>query len=376
MSETTPPRTPEPPPPIDVEAVEVKPAAPPRAPSALRTALIALVVVLIVVGAPIAYGVVWALGEWRAVSDRVGAVQTQLRAVAEQIKGAGGGQAALAELEARFRRVEAAFAASTAGEGGRLAGLQQRLADLEAAAREKAASIDLGPLEARIEDLRKTQGALTTHVAALDEAIGAVRAELARALDTKLTERLAALEETAKGNTRAIDTVAAVTAALQPLRDAVRAGRPYRAELDRLGRLAPSPAPQGFEALGAAADTGVARLPELQARFPAAEIVAAAQAVGGDSWWEKTRDRLAGLVSLRRTGEVEGDDVDARVARAERRLAEGDVAAALAEVQALPPAAAAAAGGWTELAERRVTVEAALSSLEQSLYAGLPDGRQ
>lgn len=375
MTETTPPRTPEPPPPIDVEAVEVKPAAPPAS-SRGRNILIVLVLVLIVLVAPVAYAVTWALGEWRAVSDRVAAVQTQLRGVADQIRSSGGGQAALAELEARFRRVEAAFAASTANEGDRLGGLQQRLAALEATARAEAAAVDLAPLQARIDDLKKTQGALTNHVAALDEAIGAVRADLARALQEKLPERLAALEETARGNTRAIDTVAAVAAALQPLRDAVRAGRPYRTELDRLGRFAPNPPPDGLAALGAAADAGVPRVAELQTRFPAAAIVAAAQAAGGDTWWEKTRDRLSGLVSIRRTGEVEGDDVDARVARAERRLAEGDVPAALAEVKALPPAAAEAAKPWTELAERRVAAEAALANLEQALYAGLPDVRQ
>lgn len=373
MSDTTPPRTPEPPPPIDVEAVEVRPATPR---SGARTALIALVVALIVVVAPIAYAVTWGLREWRAVSDRVAIVQTQLRATVDQIKAAGGGQAALAELEARFRRVEAAFAASTAGEDNRLAGLQQRLAALEAAAREKAASVDLGPLEARLDDLKKTQGALTAHIAALDEAIGAVKADLGRALEARLPERLATLEEAQRRNSRAIDTVAAVTAALQPLREAVRAGRPYRTELDRLGRFAPNPPPAGFDALEASAATGVPKLAELQGRFPAAGIVAAAQAAGGDGWWDKTRDRIAGLVSLRRTGEVEGDDVDARVARAERRLAEGDVAAALAEVKALPPAAAQAAEAWTDLAGRRVAAEAALASLEQALYAGLPDGRQ
>lgn len=373
MSETTPPRTPEPPPPIDVDAVEVRPAA--ARPSGARTTVIAAIVVLVVIVAPIAYGATWAWREWRAVSDRVIAVQAQIRGLADQVKAAGGGQATLAELEARFRRVEAAFAASTAGEGDRLAGLQQRLAALEAVAREKAAAVDLGPLEARLDDLKKTQGALTAHVAALDEAIGAVRADLAHALEARLPERLAALEEAVRGNARAIDTVAAVTAALQPLRDALRAGRPYRTELDRLGRFAPKPPPEGFEALAESAASGVPRLVELQNRFPAAEIVAAAQAAGGDSWWDKTRDRLAGLVSIRRTGEIEGDDVDARVARAERRLAEGDVAAALAEVRALPPAVAEAAKGWADLAGRRVAAEQALAALEQALFAGLPDGR-
>lgn len=374
MSETTPPRNPETPPPIDVDAVEVRPR--PSRPSGTRAAVIVALLVLIAVVAPIAYGATWAWREWRAVSDRIAAVQTQIRGVAEQVKAAGGGQPAMSELEARFRRIEAAFAASAAGEGDRLAGLQQRLAALEAAAREKAAAVDLGPLEARIDDLKKTQGALTAHVAALDEAIGAVKAELTSALAARLPERIAALEESARGNARAIDTVAAVTAALQPLRDALRAGRPYRAELDRLGRFAPKPPPEGFDTLAESAASGVPRLAELQNRFPAAEIVAAAQAAGGDSWWDKTRDRLAGLVSIRRTGEIEGDDVDARVARAERRLAEGDAAAALAEVRALPPAAAEAAKGWADLAGRRVAAEQALAALEQALFAGLPDGRQ
>ena len=65
-----------------------------------------------------------------------------------------------------------------------------------------------------------------------------------------------------------------------------------------------------------------------------------ARAPEGDSLIDQAAGNLLRLVTVRPVGaDVEGDDAAARVARAEARLAEGDLAAAVAEVEALEGAA-------------------------------------
>ncbi|HEX6980927.1 MAG TPA: mitofilin family membrane protein, partial [Alphaproteobacteria bacterium] len=81
------------------------------------------------------------------------------------------------------------------------------------------------------------------------------------------------------------------------------------------------------------------------------------------SWWRPLLDRLTSLVTIRRIGEVDGDTPEAVVARAERRLAADDLAGAVAELERLQGAPAAAAGSWLADARARLTAEAALAGL-------------
>jgi uroporphyrinogen-III synthase len=79
-------------------------------------------------------------------------------------------------------------------------------------------------------------------------------------------------------------------------------------------------------------------------------------------------DRAAGnlmrLITVRPVGaDVEGDDPAARVARAEAKLAGGDLAGAIAELEGLEGAAAAAAAPWLEQARARLVAEQALDRL-------------
>jgi hypothetical protein len=70
------------------------------------------------------------------------------------------------------------------------------------------------------------------------------------------------------------------------------------------------------------------------------------------------------LVTIRPVGaDAEGDHAAARVARAEARLADGDLAGAVAELERLEGAPAAAAAPWLEQARTRLAAENALHSL-------------
>ena len=85
----------------------------------------------------------------------------------------------------------------------------------------------------------------------------------------------------------------------------------------------------------------------------------------------QTLNRIAGLVSLRRVGQVEGDTAEARIARAEAALARGDLAAVLADLDGLPADAAAVVAGWRADAEARLAADKALARLRDHLLAGL-----
>jgi hypothetical protein len=93
----------------------------------------------------------------------------------------------------------------------------------------------------------------------------------------------------------------------------------------------------------------VPSLPELRNAFErsANEIVHTAQAPDGDGLLDQAAGNLMRLVTVRPVGaDVEGDGAAARVARAEAALAEGDLAAAVAELEGLQGPAAEAAAPW------------------------------
>lgn len=295
----------------------------------------------------------------------------------------------------------------------RLAPLAARLEALEGRIEglPKGAAVDLQPLDKAVADERAARSAA---VAALERRLDAV----ARAVDARpatpaapaeaveaLSRRLRALEgglagaqETANGLERVEQTVGGVSGTVETLESRLAAlerraggsdaasrrqglvlavgqlgarvseGAPYRAELDRLAGLAEpdDEVVAALKVLEPHAERGVATLAELRRRFEplAGEIVRAGAGPDSDGWLDRAVGRLAGLVTVRRTGEVEGTATDAVVARAEVRLAEGDLAGALQQLEALSGAAAEAAAAWRQAAEARLAAAGAVARLE------------
>jgi uroporphyrinogen-III synthase len=91
----------------------------------------------------------------------------------------------------------------------------------------------------------------------------------------------------------------------------------------------------------------------------------------GGSWWEQAAGRLAGMVSVRRTGEKAAakDDVSGLVARAELRLAAGDLAGAAAALRGLDGAPAEAAKPWLAAAGARLGIDDAVDTLMREALA-------
>jgi hypothetical protein len=202
--------------------------------------------------------------------------------------------------------------------------------------------------------------------------------------DPALTGRLNAIEQNLaklnEGPQRAV--VARRTAIVQAvarLRAALPAGRPYVMELAQVESQQMEGQgefdPQALAVLRAGAADGMPALARLQREFPAAvqDAIRAERLAPAATWWQAAANRLAASVTVRRVGEVDGDAADAVLARAERRLGAGDVAAALAELDALSgaPAAAPAIIAWRQAAARHVAILAAMARLDDVALAAL-----
>ncbi|HMA14159.1 MAG TPA: mitofilin family membrane protein, partial [Kiloniellaceae bacterium] len=294
---------------------------------------------------------------------------------------------ALAELETRLDQLESVIPADPSAE---LSATSERIATLEAALSQGAGQ-DPGTRDA-LESLSAELARLTDRLAALEDDVAEARslagtpseeivsrlgAEAQRldamlAQQTELAGRLAAAEadlnaaEAAREGAPGARETLLLLAALQ-LRDALQGSGPYAEPLAMLGDLADGDAELApiVEPLERRASAGLPTLQDLQARFPevARRIAAIEASQESDGWGAGVLRRLAEAVNLRPVGLVEGSAPTAVAARAEVKLNQGDLAGALAELDALDGAAAEAAAGWRADAEARVAAEQALNRL-------------
>jgi hypothetical protein len=304
------------------------------------------------------------------LSDDVAAIEKKVQGLNDRLTGAG----------ADTRR---AVADEVAAE---IAPLSDRLAALETALAQQASG---GASSGSAADSAAVT-ALTTRLANAERAIADLRGETRR-LDgaladtrTDVDSRFDALAARVDGLKSEIMTESGPTApagtafvlAVSQLRDAVESSRAYDTELDAVravtkGNTYPGLA-EALAGLAPSAGTGVADVSQLQAAFPdAARKALQAARSAGDGWVARTVDRLSSVVSVRRTGDVAGDEPDAVLARAEVRLNQGDVTAALSELNGLTGAAAEVMAPWRKRAAAHVAATTALRDLQAVAIAGL-----
>ena len=73
-------------------------------------------------------------------------------------------------------------------------------------------------------------------------------------------------------------------------------------------------------------------------------------------------------------GEVDGEETDAILARAERRLVAGELAATIDLMESLRGPASVAAQAWLHRAKTRLRAEHALADLQSQVITGLGNG--
>ncbi len=161
--------------------------------------------------------------------------------------------------------------------------------------------------------------------------------------------------------------------ALAPLEGALRATRPFSAEL-ALVETAAQVRPEVKAALApleALAPQGLPSLATLTRRFEqdvAPAVMRSAMAPEDGDWGDRVLSELRELVVVRRTGAAGAqskDPVEAALARAEQALAANDLGTAVAALEGLPRGAAAPAKEWLAAAKSRLAAEAAMATLER-----------
>jgi len=243
---------------------------------------------------------------------------------------------------------------------------------------------------ARLEAPRPPDPAL----AELREQIGAARGGLEKGLAEQaargredaaaLERRLAALESRQDAVERRLSGIerklaevggrpAALSLAVGQLRGALARPDGFRAEFEVVAALS-ADQPEAQAALGVLrelAGGGVPTLDRLAAAFQAVarEAVLGTRAPEGEGLWASALRRVMGLISVRRTGEIAGGDLEAAVARAEQRLLAGDLAGAVAEIGPQGAEAGAQALAWLEDARKRMAADGALAGLERVAIA-------
>lgn len=239
---------------------------------------------------------------------------------------------------------------------------------------DQALALLRGDLNVRTQQLNDALEKIAARTAALEK--NAPPADLAERLDAFALKSGEAALESRIGKLEDQDTAGVMrrAAAVLALADLVRASgsaETFGPELDALRALLPS-SPEVAD-LSRYANKGVPTRTMLADRFSqnAATIVAAQRTDQAQGWSERLLANLANLVSIRRVGEIQGHDVEARVARAEVDLRSGDLAHAVAEMNALRGSARAAAGDWLDGARGRLAVDRDARLLATQVVASL-----
>jgi len=223
-------------------------------------------------------------------------------------------------------------------------------------------------------------GAMDTGaVTQLDSAVRSINSSLdaIQTTMTALNARLAALEAVQAAQVSGADGKRIATAlGLRELERALNESGPYAVPLEALVKIIDSPSDPAVASLRQYAAAGVPARPQLLARFDmAAAAIVRADAASGSvpGWAGRAYGFVTSLVMIRPLGEREGVDAPSRVARAQLRLEEGDLDAAIRELSELEGAAAQAAEPWLRDARERQAVEQALAQLNAALTQQLND---
>jgi uroporphyrinogen-III synthase len=294
-------------------------------------------------------------------------------------EGASGDRAtAVGALEARLAMLEAQLPEPAAAQqtADQIAALEQRLTAAEEAGGQAS------QLAGTVDVVRTAVQTSLVRIAGVGDLVPAGRDRIdevagnVQALDQRVTTLQDRVDSSENRRERAA-TLALLTTQLDA---ALNESRSYDRLLATLAEVAKDD-PAVEDAVGKlrpAAETGVPDLTVLRQRFAetANEIVHQANAPEGDGLIDRATDNLMRLVTVRPVGaDAEGDSAAARVARAEAKLAQGDLAGAVAELEQLQGAPAEAAAEWLEMARMRLDAEDAVTSLQAHTTAMLTEAQ-
>ncbi|MGB1547133.1 MAG: COG4223 family protein [Alphaproteobacteria bacterium] len=257
----------------------------------------------------------------------------------------------------------------------RVAALEEALAALPQAAPVSNATLsaiatDIASLDSRLAALERwvAEGSETGESGTLKPEVEKLQSDL-----QSLSSRLAGLEEASK-QTASTDIFADPRLrAIEELREGLWEYGPFSERLTALLAVAGNDATvrKLLAPITAYADQGIPTLPMLRARFDdmAAAVLEAGWVKPKADWREKLLANLANLVTIRRTGNLEGDDLEAVLARAEVALNAGDLERTVTLLDGVGEPARKAAEFWLRDARARLAAEAAIRQLRQMAFS-------
>jgi hypothetical protein len=283
----------------------------------------------------------------------IGDLQSRLATAERAVEDANGRIAAIQREQAQVASSDAATS---------LPALAQRVAALEAQVRTSSSS------DPRLTALADQLG---TDTARLKGEIDAVRQAIPpEGTILKLVDRAESAEKEARQIASQHASAQALLLVVGQLSEAVNRGDPYQSELRAARRVAGPEDASLLDALTADAANGIPRKDALVVAFPALanDIVRAGYGPATGDLWQRVRDKMTALVTIRRT-DGKGDDTASIVARAEAGAKQGDVVKAAAELAGLKDEPAQVAAPWIHAANARGSADRVLSELAASAAA-------
>lgn len=255
----------------------------------------------------------------------------------------GGSSSELAALKSQVATLQQQVADAPKTQTGDASALEQRLAALE------SSTASGGDASAKIAELEKTISTLQSERSAESQTIAT------------LTQRLDAAE--AKINEPRDDVEVARAIASAALKAAIDRGGPFLTELDTLSKVTPDD--PALQALKPFANTGVPTRAELVRRFPDVAngmLAALTPSDPNQGIFDRLADSAMSLVKVRPVGNVEGEGADAKIARMEDKLQNGDLKGAALEWDALPEPARTSSADYKKSLDARIQVEDLVNS--------------
>ena len=301
----------------------------------------------------------------QALNARLDTMSSSVESLTNQVSEAANGDGAgiSAQLTARLDRLETGLAELSAsggtGDPAASAALEERIAALE----ERIAAFGEGngaaapdpAVSAEISDMRAAQEELQTTLSELQTRSSDQMSEISSRIDA-LEQGQEELAEQLGEPGRQVDLARAIAAA--GLKSAIDRGGSFMPELEAFAAVAPEdPAVAELRDLAA---SGVPSRSRLIEDFPEAANTAIAAADPGDpdaGLVDRLMNSAMSVVKVRQVGDVEGDTAEAITARAEARLMDGDLDAALAEWNNLPEASREATSEYGEALAARARAE-------------------
>ena len=278
------------------------------------------------------------------------AALTELRDTVSGIDGA--------ETRQRLSRVESALEGQTT----ELSALKDQLTagGTEAVGAIEAEQVDL--YRSQVEGLRAEMGAVTDSVSVLSSRIDEVAATADRSIEVA-QQRVDEVQAEAQAAMNAAEVQAEAAA----ISSALAAGQPYGEPVAKLSAYPDIAVP---DTLAAAAETGAPTVAMLRDSFSDVAysgIRASIMESAGEGVMARSQAYLAAQVATRSLTPQQGLDPDAVLSRMEDHLRRDDLAAALAEAEALPAEVSNAMSGWLADARRRLDAETGMEALRSSL---------